>query len=79
MEAPVGGLYMFLASFYVPGSQVYYDGTVLTFQVSGPVSDIVIAAMTPIMLLVMLAVLVVGARKMWLGATFLSVFPPLAL
>ncbi|WP_022880240.1 glycosyltransferase family 87 protein [Microbacterium sp. B19] len=79
MEAPVGGLYMFLASFYVPGSQVYYDGTVLTFQVSGPFSDIVIAAMTPIMLLVMLAVLVVGARKMWLGATFLSVFPPLAL
>lgn len=79
MEAPVGGLYMFLASFYVPGSEVYYDGGVLTFQVSGPGSDIVIAVMTPLMLLVMAAVAVIGAQKMWRGATSLSVFPPLSL
>lgn len=79
MEAPVGGLYMFLASFYVPGSEVYYDGGVLTFQVAGPGSDVVIAVMTPLMLLVMAAVAIVGARKMWRGATFLSVFPPLSL
>ncbi|MBT9606422.1 hypothetical protein [Microbacterium sp.] len=79
MEAPVGGLYMFLASFYVPGSEVYYDGGVLTFQVSGPGSDIVIAVMTPLMLLVMAAVAVIGAQKMWRGATFLRVFPPLSL
>lgn len=79
MEAPVGALYMFLAAFYVPGSEVYYDGGVLTFQVTGPGADIVIAAMTPLMLLVMAVVAVVGASKMWRGATFVSLFPPLSL
>ncbi|WP_295854446.1 glycosyltransferase family 87 protein [uncultured Microbacterium sp.] len=79
MEAPIGGLYMFLAAFYVPGSEVYYDGGVLTFQVTGPGAEPLIAAMTPIMLLTMVAVAVVGVRKMRRGATFLSLFPPLSL
>ncbi|MCY1716618.1 glycosyltransferase family 87 protein [Microbacterium sp. SL62] len=79
MEAPVGGLYMFLAAFYVPGSEVYYDGGVLTFQVTGPGAEPLIAAMTPIMLLTMVAVAVVGVMKMRRGATFLSLFPPLSL
>ncbi|MDQ1122904.1 glycosyltransferase family 87 protein [Microbacterium trichothecenolyticum] len=79
MEAPVGGLYMFLAAFYVPGSQVYYDAGVLTFQVTGPGAEPLIAAMTPIMLLVMVGVAVVGVRKLRAGATFLSLFPPLSL
>lgn len=79
MEAPVGGLYMFLAAFYVPGSEVYYDGDVLTFQVTGPGADAVIAAMTPIMLLTMVGVAAVGVWKLRHGATFLSLFPPLSL
>ncbi|MDQ1177184.1 glycosyltransferase family 87 protein [Microbacterium sp. SORGH_AS_0421] len=79
MEAPVGGLYMFLAAFYVPGSEVYYDGGVLTFQVTGPGAEPLIAAMTPIMLLTMVAVAIVGLTKMRRGATFLSLFPPLTL
>lgn len=79
MEAPVGGLYMFLAAFYVPGSEVYYDSGVLTFQVTGPGAEPLIAAMTPIMLLTMVAVAVVGVMKMRRGATFLSLFPPLSL
>ena len=79
MEAPVGGLYMILASFSVPGSEVYYDGSVLTFQVTGPGVDPLIAVMTPLMLLVMLGVAVVGARKLWAGATFVALFPPLSL
>jgi len=79
MEAPVGAVYMILSSLWVPGSQVYYDSTVLTFQVTGPGADMLIAAMTPVMLLVMAAVAAVGARKMWRGATFVSLFPPLSL
>ncbi|BFM24148.1 glycosyltransferase family 87 protein [Microbacterium sp. che218] len=79
MEAPVGAVYMFLAAFYVPGNEVYYDGDVLTFQVTGPGAEPLIAAMTPIMLLVMAGVAVVGVLKMRRGATFLSLFPPLSL
>lgn len=79
MEAPVGGLYMFLAAFYVPGSEVYYDGGVLTFQVTGPGADPLIAAMTPIMLLVMVGIAIVGIVKLRRGATFVSLFPPLSL
>ncbi|WP_165801254.1 glycosyltransferase family 87 protein [Microbacterium testaceum] len=79
MEAPVGGLYMFLAAFYVPGSEVYYDGDVLTFQVTGPGAEALIAAMTPIMLLTMVGVAIVGVHKLRRGATFVSLFPPLSL
>ncbi len=79
MEAPVGGLYMFLSAFYVPGSEVYYDGDVLTFQVTGPGADAVIAAMTPVMLLTMVGVAAVGVWKLRHGATFLTLFPPLSL
>jgi len=79
MEAPVGGVYMILASLYVPGSQVYYDADVLTFQVTGPGAEPLTALMTPLMLLVMAGVAVVGARKLWAGATFAVLFPPLSL
>ena len=79
IEAPVSGFYMLLASLGVEGASVYYEPNILTFQVTGPNVDAVIAAMTPLMLLAMGSVFVIGAVKSIRGASFAAVFPALTL
>jgi hypothetical protein len=79
IEAPVSSVYMILAASDVPGARVFYDPDLITFQVTGPEVDAVITAMTPVLLVGMLAILAVGAVKAWRGASFVALFPPLAL
>jgi hypothetical protein len=79
IEAPVSGFYMLLAAFGVDGANIYYEPNILTFQVTGPNVDPVIAVMTPLMVAAIAAVFVVGALKAWRGATFAGVFPVLSL
>ena len=78
IEAPVSSLYMVLAAARVPGSWIFYDRELITFQVTGPGVDAVIGAMTPVMILGMLAVAAFGAFKAWRGASYISLFPPLS-
>ncbi|GAA1842024.1 glycosyltransferase 87 family protein [Microbacterium koreense] len=79
IEAPVSSFYLWQAVAGVEGSFVYYDRDVLTYQVAGPSVDVVIAVMTPLLGIVMAAVLVLGAVKAARGASFVRLFPPLAL
>ncbi|MFG6502735.1 hypothetical protein [Microbacterium sp. P05] len=79
IEAPVSGFYMLLAMFGVNGATIYYSPEILTFQVTGPNVDPVIAVMTPLLVLVIAAVFVLGAIKSWRGASFAAVFPVLSL
>ena len=79
IEAPVSAFYMWQSVLRVPGSFVYYDDVILTFQVSGPQVDLVIAAMTPILIAGLVAIAAVAAVKSWRGAPFVRLFPPLAL
>ncbi|MET0303710.1 MAG: glycosyltransferase 87 family protein [Microbacteriaceae bacterium] len=79
LEAPVSMLYLWQAVAEVGGSYLYYDYDILTFQVTGPGVDTVIAVMTPILIVGMAAIVAVGSFKAWRGATFLALFPPLAL
>lgn len=79
MEAPVAGVYMILAALNVPEAWVYYDPDVLTFQVTGPQVDPLIVLMTPVLLLGIAGAAAIGAVKMWRGASFVRLFPPLAL
>lgn len=58
---------------------VSYSHEMLTFQISAPAVDLVSAALTPLMALVVLAVVVLGAIKAVRGAAFARLFPPLAL
>ncbi|WP_106816054.1 glycosyltransferase 87 family protein [Microbacterium timonense] len=78
IEAPVSTVYMLLAAAGVPGTAIVYDEDLITFQVTGPGVDVVIAAMTPALLAGMVAVAVLGAVKAWRGATYVALFPPLA-
>lgn len=79
IEAPVSAYYLWRAVLREPGSHVFYDGEMLTFQVTGPQVDVVISLMTPLLLVVVAAIAALGARKAWLGARFAVLFPPLAL
>lgn len=79
LEAPVSMFYLWRAVADIPGSFIFYDRDILTFQVAGPQVDVVIAAMTPLLALAVLAVAVVGGVKARRGAPFVTLFPPLSL
>ncbi len=79
IEAPVSSVYLLLALADVPGARIFYDPDLITFQITGPSVDTVIMLMTPILMLGMLAIAVIGAVKAWRGASFVALFPPLAL
>ncbi|MFI8594597.1 glycosyltransferase 87 family protein [Microbacterium sp. NPDC078428] len=79
LEAPVSTVYLWRAVFGVDGSFIFYDPDILTFQVTGPGVDTVIALMTPVLIAGVVGIVLVGAVKARRGASFLRLFPPLAL
>jgi hypothetical protein len=79
VEAPIAGPYLWGALLGLDGFWVYYSFDLLTFQVTGTEIDPVIAAMTPVLIVAMLAVSAIGAVKAWQGATFHALFPVLSL
>ncbi|CAN7216329.1 hypothetical protein LJR045_000750 [Microbacterium sp. LjRoot45] len=79
VEAPVAAPYLWGALLRLDGFSVYYSYDLLTFQVTGTQIDPVIAAMTPLLVLAMAAVAVLGVVKAWRGATFHALFPVLSL
>lgn len=78
IEAPISSVYVVLAAAGLPGARILYDDELITFQVTGPGVDSVIAVMTPVLIAGMLAIALVGAVKAWRGASFVTLFPPLA-
>ncbi|MFI8631187.1 glycosyltransferase 87 family protein [Microbacterium sp. NPDC077663] len=79
VEAPVSAPYVWGALLGSDGSAVYYDQGLLTFQVTGPHVDLVIAAMTPLLAASAAAVLLIGVWRLRRGAPFVRLFPVLAL
>jgi hypothetical protein len=79
LEAPVSTVYLWRAVARIDGSFIFYDHDMLTFQVTGPNVDTVIALMTPLLVLAIAAVAVLGAVKAWRGASFARLFPALSL
>lgn len=79
IESPVAGLWMWPAAFRAPGSFLYYDDQILTFQVTGPGVGVAINLMTPLMAAAAAAVLVLGAMVVRRGADWARLFPPLVL
>ena len=60
IESPVAVVWMWQAALGVPGSFLYYDPDILTFQVTGPGIDQAVALMTPLLALAAAAVLLLG-------------------
>ena len=79
IESPVSTVWMWQAAFAVPGSYIYYDDQILTFQVTGNGINVAIALMTPLLALAVTVVLLLGWLAMRWGANFERLFPPLVL
>ena len=79
LEAPVSAFYLWRAVARIPGSFIYYDRDLLTFQVAGPQVDLVIALMTPVLVTAVAAVAAIGGYKAWRGASFAVLYPHLGL
>ena len=60
-------------------SRLYYDTAILTFQVEGPGVEVALAAVTPLLAVVVLGVLLLGWRASRAGAPAEALFPVLAL
>ncbi len=79
VEAPISMPYLWGALLGIPGFFVYYDQHLLTFQVAGTQIDPVIAAMTPALVVAMLAVAALGTAAALRGARYATLFPTLSL
>ncbi|QAV69159.1 DUF2029 domain-containing protein [Salinibacterium sp. UTAS2018] len=83
VESPVAGFWLWQIVAGAPDSFVYYDSTILTFQVAGPGVDAVAAFMTPLLAVVVLAIAALGIRAaraaLHAGISATRVLAPLSL
>ena len=79
IEAPVALAWLWQISAGNPGVRIRYDREILTFQIAGPGAEVAAALTTPVMILGVLAVLLVGLRAVRRRAAFGRLLPPLAL
>ncbi|MFJ6653251.1 glycosyltransferase 87 family protein [Microbacterium sp. NPDC091313] len=79
VEAAVSTPYVWLAMLRVPGASVFYNSDIITYEVTGPWAEAVASAMTPVLGVIVVALVAVGAYKLRRGAAFARLFPPLAL
>jgi hypothetical protein len=79
IEAPLALGWLWQMVGEVPGIEIVYDREILTFQIAGPGADAAAALTTPVMVIGVAAVVLVGVRAARRGATFGRLVPPLAL
>ena len=79
VEAPVTTLWLWLARAGVPGTQVYYDQQILTYQVLGGGVAATAAAMTPVLAVAVAAVAALGVWAVRRGVPATQLLAPLAL
>lgn len=79
IEAPISTFWIWQEALRAPGVTTSFDSVLLTYQVSGPGTSAAAAVMTPIMAVVMLAIVTVGHLAVRRGATATALLAPLGL
>jgi hypothetical protein len=79
VEAPVTTLWLWLARVGVPGTRVYYDQDILTYQMLGGGVVATAAAMTPVLAFAVTGVAALGVWAARRGAPATQLLAPLAL
>jgi hypothetical protein len=79
IEAPISTIWMWQAAFHVPGAEVYYDGRLLTFQVSGQGTATAGALMNPLLAVTAIVVVLIGVRAVRRGTPYTRILPELSL
>lgn len=79
VEAPVSTIWMWLAVFHAPETYVYYDQTMLTWQLKGPGVGTASSVMTTLLVLAVLALVILAVLAVRSGASSAELLAPLAL
>jgi hypothetical protein len=79
IEAPISSIWLWQALAGRPGSSLYYDRDILTFQVLGDGVGLVSSLMTPLLVLVVLAIMLLAILGVRNRAPVTDVLPPLVL
>jgi hypothetical protein len=79
VEAPVSAFWLWQAALGVPGTRVYYDQQMLTYQVLGTGTRAVAAVMTPLLVVAVAAILLLGVRAVRRGVEATALLAPLSL
>lgn len=79
IEAPVATPYLWLAAADVPGSFIYYDDQILTFQVTGPGVAAAALVMTPLLGVAVAGTVFAGVLASRNGASVVRLLPSFAL
>ena len=79
VESSLAGFWMWRAALGDPAVALYYDPEILTYQVSGPGTELASDVMTPLLGLVAVAVLLLGVLAHRRGAPMAALLPTLSL
>lgn len=79
VESPISTVWLWMAFGHVPGTTLYYDQHLLTWQVTGDGVGAAGALMTPLMALAVVAVILVAILALRRGAPATLLIAPLAL
>lgn len=79
IESPVSNIWLWIAAANPEAARVYYDRDILTFQVTGPGTEVASAWMTPLMIVAVAAVLLLGIFVVRTGAFPTHVLPAFSL
>ncbi|MET0590701.1 MAG: glycosyltransferase 87 family protein [Naasia sp.] len=79
VEAPVSIWWLASAALGTTGAQVYYDTDILTYQVSGPGTQIVADLMTPVLAVVVASIVAAAGIAVRRGAERLPLFADVSL
>ncbi len=79
VESPISTVWLWMAFSGVPGTAVYYDQHLLTWQVTGDGVGVAGALMTPIMALAVVAIILVAILAVRRGAPAVLLIAPLSL
>ncbi|WP_173921959.1 glycosyltransferase 87 family protein [Agromyces sp. Marseille-P2726] len=79
IEAPLAVAWLWQMVGSAEGVEIVYDRDILTFQIQAPGADVAAALTTPLMIVGVAAVLLIGVRTARRGAPIGRLLPPLAL
>ncbi|GAA1216201.1 glycosyltransferase 87 family protein [Rhodoglobus aureus] len=79
IESPIAGFWLWQIIAGVPDTFIYYDNTILTFQIAGAGVELAAAVVTPLLALVVALIALLGLRAVRAGAASLNVLPMLTL
>ncbi|MGV8913628.1 MAG: glycosyltransferase 87 family protein [Rhodoglobus sp.] len=79
IESPIAGIWLWQIVAGTPNTAIYYDTTILTFQIAGAGTEIVAAVFTPLLAVVVVVIALLGVRAVRAGVTAASILPILSL